>query len=749
MRKKNFAVFIACLLMLLSVTNVFADEAVSSDSILITEETSNENDLEVSSETANGQVVIYHTNDMHGYVSSSDSNIGIDQVAALKKSTENSILVDAGDATQGAPAASLTMGSDIIELMNLAGYDLMVAGNHEFDFGTEQFLSNAAKAAFPVISANAYLNGSPLLEGIQEGNSGCHVIIERGGLEIGFFGITTSSTATSTNPEGLQGVEFADEVETAKKEITELEAEGADVIIAVCHTGDTSDVPYTSNEIAEAMTGEYAGKLDAIIDGHSHTVENNEVNDVLIVQTGSNMAALGKLTVTVSNGDVSLSEELLGVEAMAGVQPDADVAAKLQEIESSQSEMLGESLGNIETTLWAGNIGGGVAITRVEETNYGDFAADAFRAAGESFVKSTGSAEEQSMPVIAVENGGGIRAALNNGTVTNGGLITTFPFSNTLYIKKVTPAVLYEVMEVSGSMLDGQDKESGMLLQGSNSGGFLQISGFTVEFDPDGEPGWRVKSITLDGQDYPLERNDDTTPIFMVSNNYIMSGGNDYTMLANIPKYGEAGGEMEIVKNYMIKCLADGTIGNYAGTQGRILMRSEGYEPKDYTVKIKISDENGNAMPGQALSYRVDGGERTNGVTDENGYLSITVSDGGHGIRLADTQQEIYVSNYSGFGIYEDAYRLVPELTFLSDGSCDAIEEEPEITITPTATPTPTPAGDENDDKDSEGESEKVDSVETGDFGSNGVTAVFAAACAGILISAVSLKANSKRNKNR
>ena len=71
--------------------------------------------------------------------------------------------------------------------MNQAGYDLMTAGNHEFDFGTEAFLSNARKADFPILAANIYRNGSPLLKDVQEGNNGCHTIIEQNGVRIGFL----------------------------------------------------------------------------------------------------------------------------------------------------------------------------------------------------------------------------------------------------------------------------------------------------------------------------------------------------------------------------------------------------------------------------------------------------------------------------------------------------------------------------------------------------------------------------------
>lgn len=120
------------------------------------------------------EVTIYHTNDTHGYLEGDgESVIGLPLVAGLKNTDENAILVDAGDATQGLPLASLTKGNDVIELMNLADYDLMVPGNHEFDFGTEAFLENVDLAEFPVISANIYRDGSLLLAGTQEGNEGC------------------------------------------------------------------------------------------------------------------------------------------------------------------------------------------------------------------------------------------------------------------------------------------------------------------------------------------------------------------------------------------------------------------------------------------------------------------------------------------------------------------------------------------------------------------------------------------------
>ena len=96
--------------------------------------------------------------------------------------------------------------------MNLEGYDLMTAGNHEFDFCTEQFLANAAAAKFPILAANVLRNGQPLLKGVQNGNNGNHTIIERNGVKIGFFGLTTADTATSANPSGIADLTFMNEI---------------------------------------------------------------------------------------------------------------------------------------------------------------------------------------------------------------------------------------------------------------------------------------------------------------------------------------------------------------------------------------------------------------------------------------------------------------------------------------------------------------------------------------------------------
>ena len=630
------------------------------------------------------EIVIYHTNDMHGaVVYEEDGSIGLDHVAAMKKQTPNAILADAGDATQGLPYASLTQGADIMELMNAAGYDVMAAGNHEFDFGTEKFLQNVSLADFPVLAANIYRNGVPLLE--EQENNGCHTIIERDGIKVGFFGLTTAATATSTNPEGIKGLEFKDELETAKQEIDALTEEGADVIVAIVHLGIYTNVPWDSNSLAEAMTGEYAGKLDVIIDGHSHTVSSDFVNNVLVMQTGTGLKNLGKVVIGFDEEGILDSIEgeiLLAEEVTEAVEPEEEVQSQINSVVERMMADLSNVIGSSESVLWGGTIDG-VAEARVVETNLGDLAADAYKDAAESFLKEAKGMENyQGLPVIAAENGGGIRASIPKGEVTKGDFIKIFPFSNTLMIKEITPKILFGLLENSVSAIYGQDKETGLLTADAN-GGFLQVSGIRFTYDPEKEQGGKVLSVVLEATGEELDRTDEKTRLLFVSNNFIMSGGNDYTVLAELPMVGEIGGELETVENYFLK-ITEGKELPAQTVQGRITIEG-GYAPKDYTAYISIVNADGTTAANTPVTYYVDQDEPKEGVTDEAGMLSIVVSDGPHCVSLWEKQKSVYINNYTGAGIVENEYRGFPVLELpdaeeAQDLTAEQMEEETEGT---------------------------------------------------------------------
>lgn len=613
------------------------------------------------------EVVLFHTNDTHGYLhGDGESVVGIDRVAALKASVPGALLVDAGDATQGLPLASLTKGAEVVELMGLAGYDAMALGNHEFDFGADALLANARAAGFPMLGANVLdaRTGRPLLEGAS--GDGCSAVLESGGRRIGVFGLATTATAWSVAPACVEGIEFIDEVPAAEAQIAALGAQGVDAVVCLAHLGD-GDVPCRGADLAARLSPEAASMLAAIVDGHSHTVENEEVNGVLVVQTGGNGAAVGKLTLSFSpDGRVGASEELLDAAAVAAlVEPDPAVAAALEEAESSQAGLLEEPVGESTTTLWGGWIGASdiSAPARMVETNLGDLVCDAYLEAAGAFMAERG----DGAPVVAVVNGGALRAALPCGQVTRGDLVTAFPFSNTVMVKLVTGPQLREMLEASLRLCAGQDALTGMLLQEHVSGDFLQVGGMTVVADPCAQEGGRVVSAVLDGEGGPLDLEDSERQVALVSNSYVMTGGG-HAPLGEVELLAEVGGDLETIEAHVRRLAeeGEGALPALGGTRGSLAFRCDGYVPGPWTAHVRVLGADGEPAAGEAVMLCVDGEAEVEADADAEGLVSFEVEDGPHGVALvgADgrSSEEAYVNNYTGHGLVEDDLRPWPEL---------------------------------------------------------------------------------------
>ena len=93
-----------------------------------------------ATEKSINKITILHTNDTHGRLKADDKVIGIDTVAAIKNNTENSILIDAGDTIHGLPFVTLSKGQDAVDLLNEAGYEYIVPGNHDFNYGYSRLM---------------------------------------------------------------------------------------------------------------------------------------------------------------------------------------------------------------------------------------------------------------------------------------------------------------------------------------------------------------------------------------------------------------------------------------------------------------------------------------------------------------------------------------------------------------------------------------------------------------------------------
>ena len=381
-----------------------------------------------------GKIVILHTNDVHCQVEPSVAedgvvtNMGYATVAAYKAAMEaqygeeNVTLVDAGDHIQGDLVGSLSKGEWIVEIMNAVGYDLAIPGNHEFDYEIPSFLSLAEKAEYPYISCNFQdLTAKKTVFDSYE-------LVTYGDVKVAYVGITTPQTYTSSTPayfqnekgeyvygfsEGKDGAGLYTAVQTA---VDAARAEGAEYVIAVAHLG--IEAPYTSSEVIANTTG-----IDALIDGHSHSVvpgekvANKDGKDVLTNQTGTKLANIGKIVIDTESKEIT-SELVSGL-----TETDEAVTAVIDGIKAEYEEQTQKVVGKSTFELTINKADGSRAV-RSEETNMGDFVADAYRVV-------TGAE-------IAIVQGGNVRVSIPAGDITYGNVAQLQPFFGEMGTVEVT-----------------------------------------------------------------------------------------------------------------------------------------------------------------------------------------------------------------------------------------------------------------------------------------------------------------------
>lgn len=376
-----------------------------------------------------GETIILHSNDVHGSIT------GYAAMAALKADYEAAgaevIMVDAGDFIQGTTYVSTSQGATAVELMNIAGYDVVTLGNHEFDYGYENLVTILEEAEFAVVNTNILYNDENAFDGST-------TITTEGGLTIGFFGVETPETATKAHPAKIQGVTFLAEDEmyaAAQDEIDALAEEECDLIIGLVHLGvDGESEPNRSVDLWDNISG-----ADFLIDGHSHTVMTEGEDGQPIQSTGTAFENIGVIEIS---ADGEIVDNYL-VETRAYDGSDDATAAAAQEIIDEIEEIYGEVFATTEVLL-NGEREPGV---RTEETNLGDLITDAMLwYATKDGVETLGIEEEN---IVAITNGGGIRATIEAGDITMNDINTVLPFGNTVAVVYVTGEVLLESLEAS------------------------------------------------------------------------------------------------------------------------------------------------------------------------------------------------------------------------------------------------------------------------------------------------------------
>ena len=497
---------------------------------------------------ADKEIVILHTNDMHCGV---NDNLGLATVAQMKQNalqkTPYVALVDAGDAVQGAPIGKLSRGEAVVRMMNAAGYDFAIPGNHEFDYGMERFWQLNKKLKSGYYSAN--------FEDLRTKKLAlpAYKMLQFGDTKVAFVGATTPGTLISSTPAFFQDgkgnyLYGFNEDETGRKlykalqkSINAARENGADYVFLVGHLGLNGSIEYWNSENVAANTR----GVDAIIDGHSHEriqgkhVKNYVGKDVLITQTGTKLKTVGQILI---GTDGKITSTLIKADGGDNAKVQKVISREIAKYEPLLQQPVGEAL----VQLRSNDPKTGERLVRNNECSLANFVTDAFK-------KVLG------CDVVLV-NGGSIRNEIKQGVITYNDLLEAFPFGNMCAVIEVSGQQILEALEMGASHYPDE------------FGGFCQVAGMeytinskipsTVQLDEKGNfyrigGIYRVSDVRIGGK--PLDINKKYT---VGGTTYALKdGGDGFVMFkgSKLLKDGEKS-DVDAIMEYIQKQL-DGKIG--------------------------------------------------------------------------------------------------------------------------------------------------------------------------------------------
>lgn len=557
MAKKLLPLLLA-LVMLFSLTGVmaFADDAAPAE--------------------RSADIVILYTSDVHCGINQGFGYAGLAEVYKHLEEQGNAvILVDDGDNIQGEPVGTMTKGEALVDLMGKVGYSVAIPGNHEFDYGMDQFLDLAKNASFTYISCNFNREGELIFDP--------YVIRELDGVKVAFVGVTTPQTLISSTPRYFQNEEgeyiygfFQDETgegvyNAVQNAVDSARAEGAEYVVVLAHLGNEEECrPWTYADVISNVSG-----IDVFLDGHSHdtdqvVMKDKDGKDVLRSACGTKLAHIGYVRIT-TDGKISTGlynwNNSESAPALLGIQN--DVSAYVEEATGALQEKLKEVVATSQVLLTINDpvavteSGSPIRMVRRAETNLGDLCADAYR--------------DQSGADVAFVNGGGVRVNINAGDITLNDILKVHPFGNAMCVIEVTGQQILDALEWGAHGIPGEN------------GGFLQVSGLSYEIHSyiespcksdenslftgiEGER--RVKNVLIGGE--PI---DPEATYTLASHNYmLLDHGDGYTMFDGAPLLQDS---VKLDNQVLIDYIT-GTLGGVIGPeyedltgQGRIVIVEE------------------------------------------------------------------------------------------------------------------------------------------------------------------------------
>ena len=476
------------------------------------------------------KVYILYTNDVHGGIVQTEATFlnpnfppmlggGASAAGIIKKVREKAaregsavLLLDAGDMFQGTPLGTRTGGKAIIEYMNAVGYDAVSAGNHDFDLGKDNLAKLVQQAHFPILSANIIdKKNNKVWQYVKP-----YVLLEKAGLKIGIFGLTTEATKNMSFADHIAGIDFTDEVPAAQRAVDSLRAKGADIVIGLVHMG----LPYDEEEGWRQLKEEieqkvqkksylnamelahYVKGIDILMGGHIHRGYNepwvDPDNHTICFQNYGNGGNLGMAEIlvdmetrTIAGYELPSKNSGLLLLTEDEYWPDPEIDKMIKERQAEVEKGFDEVIGVTE-----------FALTRAQgESPMNNLICDAMlEASGADF---------------SFTNFGGIRSDLPIGPITPRDLFRVLPFGNSIVVLRIKGATLRGLIERK--------------IRGSRSG--MAIGGGKVVYRRDGEDGKKIETFLVQGK--PL---DDEAWYKVATTDYLAEGNSGLDALAEVPE---------------------------------------------------------------------------------------------------------------------------------------------------------------------------------------------------------------------
>lgn len=472
------------------------------------------------------RLTLLGTTDVHGqlvpydYATDGPAPSSLAQVATLVDSIRGAdravLLFDSGDILQGTPLDELQAreGMDevhpVIAAMNLLRYDAAAIGNHEFNYGIPFLRSALAGARFPFLAANIYVAGTDSLAFTP------YVLLKVEGVRVGVIGFTTPGVSIwdRANVEGR--LRFEDIVEAARRWVPRLREAGAEVLVAIAHSGVGPGSSYGSaagapEENALERLALEVPEIDVIFAGHTaQSIDSLRVGRSLILHAGvraDHLAVAHVLVRRTSDGFEVVSTAGRALPT-AGVPPSPELVEVARSAHERTLAWLGDPIG-YTPDRWS------AATARLEDTPIADLIATVQAEITGAQLSST-----------AIFN---TSAGFGPGSITRRDILGLYVYPNTLRAVRLSGADLAAYLEWSARYYNSFPA-SPFINDSVRGYNFDMIDGVEYDLDLGRGPGERVTSLRFRGQ--PVAASDSFT---LALNSYRQAGGGGFDMIPGAP----------------------------------------------------------------------------------------------------------------------------------------------------------------------------------------------------------------------